>query len=112
MILLSLCASISLFATHAMASQFPLESNALLLRTQYKATTPVISNVEVAPNWTIYVEESGNPNGIPVVFFHGGPGIKFRATDHQWFNPEKYRIIVFQQRGTSNCTPSAMDLNT
>ncbi len=60
----------------------------------------------------IHVEESGNLEGIPVAFFHGGPGIKFRATDHQWFDPEKYRIIAFQQRGTSDCIPSAMDPGT
>lgn len=82
------------------------------LRTQYQATTPITSYVEVAPGWLIHVEESGNPDGIPAVFFHGGPGIKFRFTDHQWFNPEKYRIIVFQQRGTYDCTPTAMDFET
>lgn len=83
-----------------------------VLRTQYHATTPIVSTVEVAPGVTIHVEEHGNPNGTPVAFFHGGPGIKFRDTDHQWFNPERYRIIMFQQRGTSGCTPSALDFDT
>ncbi len=82
------------------------------LRTQHQPTAPIISKVEVSAGWTIHVEESGNPEGIPAIFFHGGPGIKFRSTDHQWFDPEKYRIIAFQQRGTSGCTPSAMDPNT
>jgi proline iminopeptidase len=75
--------------------------------------SPITSfSVELEPDWSIYVEESGNPQGIPVVFVHGGPGSKFKETDHQWFNPKKYRIILFQQRGTHNCTPSARDLET
>lgn len=69
-------------------------------------------HVEIEPGWTIYVEESGNPEGIPVVFLHGGPGSRFLDTDHQWFDPQKYRIILFQQRGTLNCIPSSRDLKT
>lgn len=67
--------------------------------------------MEVAPGVSLYVEESGNPNGIPAVFFHGGPGIEYRTTDLNWFDPEKYRIIAFQQRGTMKCVPSAFDFN-
>lgn len=98
---------ISFFTVSGVASE-----NATVLRTQYQSTIPIVSKVEVASGWSIHVEESGNPEGIPVAFFHGGPGIKFRATDHQWFDPEKYRIIAFQQRGTSDCIPSAMDPGT
>ncbi len=82
------------------------------LRTQHRPTAPIISTVEVAKGWHIHVEESGNPHGIPAVFVHGGPGVAFNPKDCQWFDPEKYRIIVFQQRGTYHCTPSAMDLAT
>ena len=82
-------------------------SATLGLRSQHRPTTPQKSIVEVSPGWKIYVEESGNPKGIPAVFFHGGPGIRFRQEDHQWFDPDKYRIIVFQQRGTWECEPSA-----
>lgn len=78
-------------------------------RPQYPASIPRSFHVEVAPDVSLYVEEYGNPAGIPVVFFHGGPGIRFKSTDHQWFNPEKYRIIMPQQRGTWGCTPSAYD---
>lgn len=60
-----------------------------------------------SPDWKIYVEESGNPEGIPVVFLHGGPGSTFSISAHQWFNPKSYRVIVFQQRGTHNCIPNA-----
>lgn len=82
------------------------------LRPLHRPTSPIISKFEVAPGWMIHVEESGNPNGIPAVFFHGGPGIRFDATDHQWFDPDKYRIIAFQQRGTWGCTPTACDPTT
>jgi proline iminopeptidase len=82
------------------------------LRLQHLPTTRIISKIEVESGWKVHLEESGNPNGIPVVFLHGGPGIKFRETDHQWFDPEKYRIIVFQQRGTWGCEPTAEDLTT
>lgn len=96
----------SIFAAPAATQE---RSQEVAFRTQHRPTTPIIRKVEVAPGWKLHVEESGNPQGIPAVFFHGGPGIKFRTTDHQWFDPEKYRIIVFQQRGTSRCEPSAED---
>jgi len=56
---------------------------------------------------TLYIEESGNPNGIPVLFVHGGPG---GGCDHQsrcFFDPELYRIIIFDQRGAGKSTPHA-----
>ncbi|MBS0628550.1 MAG: alpha/beta fold hydrolase [Verrucomicrobia bacterium] len=109
MLALILSASIALGALEENQASIDQEKIEIL-RTQYSVTAPIISKVEVAPGQIIHVEESGNPQGIPVVFFHGGPGAKFRSTDHQWFNPEKYRIIAFQQRGTEGCNPSAMDL--
>lgn len=84
------------------------------IRTQHKASDIQKYYVEVGEGLnsvSLYVEESGNPNGIPVVFVHGGPGATFKVTDHQWFDPEKYRIIAYQQRGTHNCVPSAEDLH-
>lgn len=98
-------------------NQAPANINASSLQTtqtgelvgQHRATTPIVSKVEVAPGVLLHVEESGNPAGIPAVFFHGGPGIKFSPKDHQWFDPDKYRVIAFQQRGTWGCTPSAND---
>lgn len=47
----------------------------------------------------IYVEQAGNPNGQPVVFFHGGPGGLCKPKNRRFFNPEKYRVILFDQRG-------------
>lgn len=54
---------------------------------------------------TLYVEESGNPNGIPVLFVHGGPGGGTEAKHRQYFNPEIYRIILFDQRGCGQSKP-------
>jgi proline iminopeptidase len=55
----------------------------------------------------IYVEECGNENGEPVVFLHGGPGAGCEPYHRQLFNPEKYRIILFDQRGCGRSTPHA-----
>ena len=62
----------------------------------------------------LYIEESGNPDGIPVLFVHGGPGGGTRATDRCFFDPDKYRIILFDQRGSGQSTPHALldDNNT
>lgn len=55
----------------------------------------------------IYVEESGNPQGIPAVFVHGGPGGGTEPWYRQFFNPQKYRIVLFDQRGCGKSTPHA-----
>ena len=52
-------------------------------------------------------EESGNPHGKPVVFLHGGPGGGSDPKQRRFFNPEKYRIILFDQRGCGQSTPYA-----
>jgi proline iminopeptidase len=51
------------------------------------------------------VEECGNPGGIPVLFVHGGPGGGCEPYHRQFFDPERYRIILFDQRGCGNSTP-------
>ena len=55
----------------------------------------------------LYIEECGNPSGIPIVFIHGGPGGGTRTSDRCFFDPEKYRIILFDQRGCGKSTPHA-----
>jgi len=55
----------------------------------------------------IYFEESGNPNGKPVVFLHGGPGGGSDPKVRRFFHPGKYRIVVFDQRGCGKSTPYA-----
>ena len=56
---------------------------------------------------TIFVEESGNPNGKPVIFLHGGPGGGIEPIYRQYFNPKKWRIIIFDQRGCGKSIPHA-----
>ena len=56
---------------------------------------------------TLYVEECGNPDGPPVVFLHGGPGSGCDAMHRRFFDPEQYRIVLFDQRGCGQSTPHA-----
>ena len=56
---------------------------------------------------TLYIEESGNAQGIPVLFIHGGPGGGTSSFNRCFFDPEKYRIILFDQRGCGQSTPHA-----
>ena len=53
----------------------------------------------------IYWEESGNPNGLPVVALHGGPGGGSSPEMRRFFDPERYRIFMFDQRGCGRSTP-------
>ena len=56
---------------------------------------------------TMYWEESGNPEGIPVVFLHGGPGAGAAPDHRRFFDPHHYRIVIFDQRGAGRSTPFA-----
>ncbi|WP_034763245.1 MULTISPECIES: prolyl aminopeptidase [unclassified Hyphomonas] len=53
----------------------------------------------------IYWEESGNPNGVPVIALHGGPGGGSSPEMRRFFDPERYRIFLFDQRGCGRSTP-------
>ncbi|MFT5182514.1 MAG: proline iminopeptidase [Alphaproteobacteria bacterium] len=55
----------------------------------------------------MYWEQSGNPDGAPVLFLHGGPGAGTTATHRRFFDPNHYRIILFDQRGAGKSTPNA-----
>ena len=55
----------------------------------------------------MYWEQSGNPDGMPVVFLHGGPGAGANAAHRRYFDPEFYRIVVFDQRGARRSKPYA-----
>ena len=63
--------------------------------------------LEVDDLHTLYVEESGNRDGIPILFLHGGPGGGCEPFNRRFFDPEKYRIILFDQRGAGRSTPHA-----
>jgi proline iminopeptidase len=56
---------------------------------------------------TLYVEECGNPEGIPAVFLHGGPGAGCESAHRRFFDPERYRIVLFDQRGSGRSVPHA-----
>lgn len=62
---------------------------------------------------TLYYEEVGNPEGRPVIFLHGGPGGGCSTTYRQYFDPKKWRVILFDQRGCGRSTPfSELENNT
>ncbi len=61
----------------------------------------------VASPHQIYIEECGNPDGLPVVFVHGGPGAGCEAYHRRFFDPNVYRIVLFDQRGCGRSTPHA-----
>ncbi|URX62730.1 prolyl aminopeptidase [Luteibacter anthropi] len=63
--------------------------------------------LKVSPLHTLYFEESGNPKGKPVVFLHGGPGAGTNPNCRRFFDPAKYRIVLFDQRGCGKSTPHA-----
>jgi len=70
-------------------------------------------NLDVSDLHTIFVEESGNPKGEPIVFLHGGPGGGSEPIYRQYFNPKKWRIIIFDQRGCGKSSPHAeLEQNT
>ena len=78
------------------------------MRKAFPAIRPYQSHsIAVTPPHKLHVEESGNPEGIPVLFVHGGPGGGTRAADRCFFDPDKYRIILFDQRGAGQSTPHA-----
>lgn len=61
--------------------------------------------LETGSKHAVYVEQSGNPDGIPVVFLHGGPCSGTKPDHRRFFNPELYRIILFDQRGCGQSLP-------
>ena len=56
---------------------------------------------------TLYYEQCGNPAGKPVVILHGGPGAGCNARMRRFHDPAKYRIVLFDQRGSGRSTPHA-----
>lgn len=74
----------------------------------YKRHQLMVSDVH-----ELYVDEAGNPNGLPVLFVHGGPGSACDASSRRFYDPSKYRIITFDQRGCGRSTPhSSLEENT
>ncbi|MEL6367839.1 MAG: prolyl aminopeptidase [Pseudomonadota bacterium] len=69
--------------------------------------------LEVSDGHRLYYDQSGNPHGKPVVVLHGGPGGGSSPAMRRFFNPDVYRIVIFDQRGSGKSTPHAsLDHNT
>ena len=74
----------------------------------YPEIHPYVSHtVAVDPLHKLHVEECGSPHGIPVVFVHGGPGAGCEDYHRRFFDPERFRIILFDQRGSGRSAPHA-----
>lgn len=77
-------------------------------RTLYPEIEPYrAGRLRVSDIHEIYFEESGNPQGKPVVFVHGGPGGGTEPKQRRFFDPAAYRIVLFDQRGCGKSTPYA-----
>ena len=77
-------------------------------RSLYPAIEPFRrGRLRVSELHEIYFEESGNPRGKPVLFVHGGPGGATDPKQRRFFNPARYRIVLFDQRGCGKSTPHA-----
>lgn len=74
----------------------------------YPAIKPYAKEtIQVSGEHRLYLEQSGNPNGIPVLYLHGGPGAGLSSSYRRFFDPNIYRIIGFDQRGCGQSTPFA-----
>lgn len=74
----------------------------------FNSIQPYVSHhLQVDDLHTLYIEECGNPAGLPVVFLHGGPGAGCAPFHRRYFDPDVYRIILFDQRGCGKSTPHA-----
>ncbi len=62
-------------------------------------------NLPVSDTHTLNVEEVGNPKGTPVIFVHGGPGGGIDENHRRFFDPKRWRVILFDQRGCGKSTP-------
>jgi len=78
------------------------------MRTLYPEIEPFDSGmVAVDDRHTLYYEQCGNPDGKPVVLLHGGPGAGCSAKMRRFHDPRRYRIVLFDQRGSGRSTPHA-----
>jgi proline iminopeptidase len=78
------------------------------MKTLYPEIEPFdTGRLKVSPVHELYYEQCGNPNGKPAVFLHGGPGGGLVPEYRRYFNPEIYRVVLFDQRGAGKSTPHA-----
>ena len=78
------------------------------MRTLYPEIEPYeTGRLQVSDLHNLYYELSGNPQGKPAVFLHGGPGGGTSPESRRYFDPQTYKIVVFDQRGAGKSTPYA-----
>ena len=78
----------------------------------YPPTDPYDQRMlDVGQGHKVYVEQCGNPDGMPVVVLHGGPGGGCSPAMRRYFDPERYRVILFDQRGCGRSRPHASVMN-
>jgi proline iminopeptidase len=84
------------------------------MRDLYPAIEPFkTERFRVSDLHELHLEQSGRPDGQPVVFLHGGPGAGTTPKHRQFFDPDTYRIVLFDQRGCGRSTPgAALEQNT
>ena len=76
------------------------------MRERYPRIEPFNSGyLPVSELHTLYFEEVGNPQGIPVVFLHGGPGVGAQPVYRSYFDPQRFRAVIFSQRGAPKSQP-------
>ncbi len=91
------------------------KDNGNYLRTElYPALAPYAKGwLAVDHPHELYWEVSGNPEGVPVLFLHGGPGAGASPAHRRFFDPQAYRIVIFDQRGAGRSRPLAsLESNT
>nr|BAK03239.1 predicted protein [Hordeum vulgare subsp. vulgare] len=95
-------------SSSAGASHSAPEMDPLARKDLYPQVEPFdTGRLRVSDVHTIYYEQSGNPGGQPVVFLHGGPGAGTSPGNRRFFDPQFYRIVLFDQRGAGKSTPHA-----
>jgi len=62
-------------------------------------------SLKVSELHELYIDEAGDPDGVPVLFIHGGPGSGCDASSRRFYDPAFYRIVIFDQRGCGRSTP-------
>lgn len=86
--------------------------NSLISLERFPAIKPnKTGKLQVDEQHEIYWEECGNPNGVPIFFLHGGPGVGTEENHRTFFDPNFYRIILFDQRGCGKSTPRGCLIN-
>lgn len=91
-----------------------MAGNGEALRPLYPPIEPYeCGHLDVGDGHSVYWELVGNPDGIPAVFLHGGPGAGCSVDHRRLFDPERYRVLLFDQRGCGRSTPHAgLEANT